>query len=153
MKSLFKLSLIFVFCISCTQEINLKEYMVSSWQTDYLKIEMYSHKNSDSLYVFEDNFSGSPAVIARSNYKKDGTFSAWYVTKDNKKESETTGNWFVKGDSLTVSYSAENDKLVTLSYYINLTEKGFTARSKHDWDNDGVKDDILLMKTRKIKLD
>ena len=40
-----------------------------------------------------------------------------------------------------------------VSYNIKETDEGFIAKSKYDWDEDGDFDDILTMKTKKIKLD
>ncbi len=151
-----KLKIPFVFLVaftllySCKKTDNtLESYLSQSWQTTYLKIEMNTHKNSDSLYVFEDKFEGNPDIIAQSKYKKDGTFSAWYLTKNGEKQSETDGKWFVKGDSLTISYTFDN-KLTKVSYFVTRIENGFRAESKSDWDNDGKMDDILIMKTKKL---
>ena len=38
--------------VSCSTDKNSKEFMVNSWQTTYLKIEMPTHQKSDSLNVY-----------------------------------------------------------------------------------------------------
>lgn len=56
----------------------------------------------------------------------------------------------VVGDSLQVSFFY-NNKEMKVSYKITKTEEGFMGESKYDWDNDGVADDFLTMKTKEIK--
>ena len=134
--------------VSCSTDKNSKEFMVNSWQTTYLKIEMPTHQKSDSLNIYEDN----PELIAQSNYKSDGTFTSWFLNKKGEKISESNGKWQVKEDSLFVQFFY-NGRDMKVSYHIKETDEGFIAKSKYDCDEDGDFDDILTMKTKKIKLD
>lgn len=146
-----KWSLLFVlFLLNCTDKKDLRQFMINSWQTTYIKIEMPTYNNSDSLYVYEDRFETKPTLIAQSQYHKDGTFSAWYLTQDGEKQSESKGVWEVQGDSLTVNYTYNNQEQ-HYSYHIQMMDSGFVASSLSDWDNDGKKDDLLLMKTKSVK--
>ena len=138
--------------VSCKQEQDLSEYMVTNWQTAYIKIEMPTAYGKDSLQVYEDDFSKNNATIAQSTYLKDGTFKAWYVKPDGTKAGESDGKWNVKGDSLFIEYIVAG-KLINPTYFIEKTEEGLLAKSKHDWDNDGEFDDILTMKSKKIKVE
>ena len=136
---------------ACKQEESLEKYMTKSWETNYLKIEMPTFENTDSLNVFEDKFDNNPIQVAQSKYNLDGTFTAWFLTNSNQKILETDGTWNVVGDSLQVSFSYNNNKEMKVSYKITKTEEGFMGESKYDWDNDGVADDFLTMKTKEIK--
>ncbi|AQS94700.1 hypothetical protein BXQ17_11720 [Polaribacter sp. BM10] len=135
---------------ACKQEEPLEKYMAKSWETNYLKIEMPTFENTDSLHVFEDKFDNNPIQVAQSKYNLDGTFTAWFLTNSNQKILETDGTWNVVGDSLQVSFFY-NNKEMKVSYKITKTEEGFIGESKYDWDNDGVADDFLTMKTKEIK--
>lgn len=135
---------------ACKQEESLEKYMAKSWETSYLKIEMPTFENTDSLNVFEDKFDNNPIQVAQSKYNLDGTFTAWFLTNSNQKILETDGTWNVVGDSLQVSFFY-NNKEMKVSYKITKTEEGFMGESKYDWDNDGVADDFLTMKTKEIK--
>lgn len=136
--------------VACKKEKSLETYMIASWQTTYLKLEMPTYEKSDSLYVFEDKFDKDPALIARSVYHKDGTFDAWFVNKEGEKISESDGNWFVKNDSLFVDFTYNNQN-IKVGYHIEKTSEGFLGKSVFDWDNDGAFDDFLTMKTKRIK--
>ena len=135
---------------SCNQEKSTKEYMTNSWETTYLKIDMKTYQKSDSTFVFEDDFKNNPPRRAQSKYKKDGSFSAWYINLKGEKKEESTGKWNVKKDSLFIEYFY-GGRAVKVSYHIEKTEKGFTGKSKYDWDEDGNFDDILIMKTKRIQ--
>lgn len=148
-------TILFVFGIlfaSCKQESALKKHMVDSWQTTYLKIDMPTFQKSDSTHVFEDKFENDPAIIAQSKYNSGGTFVAWYLNSEGDKLEETPGNWKVEGDSLFVEYNYDG-KNTKIAYHIKPTAEGFEGTSKYDWDEDGEFDDLLLMKTKRIKLE
>ena len=136
--------------ISTTKPL-LKDYLVGSWETTYLKIEYLTANETDSTAVFEDDFSAPNSGKAQSSYKSDGTFTAWFVQPDGKKVGETGGKWNTKGDSLFVNYPYLG-KQVQAWYAIKTTEEGFNGIATYDWDDDGVNDDTLLMKTKRIKL-
>ncbi|OAD46765.1 hypothetical protein [Polaribacter atrinae] len=137
---------------SCKPELSTKEFMVDSWETTYLKIEMYTVNKTDSLQVYEDKFDDNPELVAQSQYNNDGTFSAWFKNTKGEQISKAIGEWDVVGDSLKVSFNyGGRDKKV--SYLIKRTKEGFVGTSKYDWDEDGAFDDLLTMKTKRIKLD
>ena len=149
-KKSFFIAFFGILIVSCSQEKSTKEYMIDSWETTYLKIDMETYKKSDSIFVFEDDFKNNPPRRAQSTYNNDGTFSAWYVNQKGEKQGESTGKWDVKNDSLFIEYFyAGRD--VKVSYHIEKTAEGFTGKSKFDWDEDGDFDDILIMKTKRIK--
>ncbi len=127
----------------------LQKFMIGDWETSYIKITYPTYKKSDSTYVFEDDFSKPNSGKAQSTYKKDGTFSAWFLLANKKKVGETTGNWKTKGDSLHVDYQYQG-KQVQAWYAIQPTEKGFQGKVIYDWDDDTEFDDELLMKTKRL---
>ena len=129
---------------------SLNDFMIGNWQTEYIKIEMPTVNKSDSTSVFEDDFSKPNVGRAQSTYKNDGTFSAWFKQPDGKREGETSGMWKTKGDSLYVDYPYLG-KQVQAWYKIDETPEGFTGKVIYDWDNDGEFDDVLLMKSKRIK--
>jgi hypothetical protein len=136
--------------VTCKKEKSLKEYMTDSWETTYLKIEMPTVNNTDSLSVYVDEFDNNTEVIAQSKYNLDGTFSAWFVNQKGEKNSESKGVWSIKNDSLHIEYFyAGRD--VKVNYKVIKTDVGFDAVSLYDWDEDDVFDDLLLMKTKRIK--
>ena len=137
---------------ACKQEKKaaLNDYMVGSWQTEYIKIEMPTINKTDSTSVFEDNFSKPNTGRAQSTYKKDGTFKAWFQQPNGKKTGETNGYWKTKNDSLYVDYPYLG-KQVQAWYKITKTKEGFEGKVVYDWDNDGEFDDTLIMKTKRIK--
>ena len=139
-----------MFFVSCKPEKPLKEFIVDNWQTTYIKLEMPTYQKSDSLEVYEDKFEGNPEIIAQSKYNSDGTFSAWFVNKKGEHINNSEGKWNAVGDSLFVDFFY-NGKDVKASYYISITPEGFLGKSKYDWDEDGDFDDLLTMKTKRIK--
>ena len=149
-KTLFFLVLFGMLFASCEPDISTKDFMVDSWETTYLKIEMYSVNKSDSLQVYEDKFENNPDLLAQSKYNKDGTFSAWFKNKKGEQVSKSDGKWSVLEDSLTVEFNY-GGRDMKVSYHIKKTDTGFIGRSKYDWDEDGDFDDILTMKTKRLK--
>jgi len=150
--SFFIIALFGMLFVSCSSEKSTKEYMIDSWETSHLKIEMPTYQKSDSIYVFEDDFKNNPPRRAQSKYNRDGTFTAWYVNPENIKAGETNGQWSVKKDSLFIEYFYDG-KTVKVGYFIEKTEAGFQGTSKSDWDNDGENDDLLIMNTKRLELD
>lgn len=149
---LFIILFLGILFVTCTTEKSLKEYMIGSWQTTYLKLEMPTYENSDSLQVYEDKFDKNPELIAQSKYNENGTFSAWFINKKGERLSDSEGKWSVKNDSLFVEFFYDNRQM-KVGYYITKTEEGFLGKSTYDWDNDGKFDDFLTMKTKRIKTD
>ncbi len=146
--------LILILMLSCktsSKENELAQYMLGGWETQYLKIEMPTVNKTDSLSVFEDDFSKPNAGKAQSKYNKDGTFSAWFTLANGEKIDETKGLWSTKGDSLFVDYQYAG-KQVKAWYLITKTSEGFDGKVIYDWDNDGEFDDKLFMKTKRIVL-
>jgi len=138
-----------ILIVSCNQEKSTKEYMINSWETTYIKIDMKTYQKTDSTFVFEDDFKNNPPRRAQSNYKKDGTFSAWYINQKGEKNGESPGKWKVEKDSLFIEYFY-GGRDVKVSYLIEKTEEGFVGKSTFDWDGDGDFDDFLIMKTKRI---
>lgn len=138
--------------MSCEPELSTKDFMVDSWETTYLKIEMYTVNKTDSLQVYEDKFDDNPELVAQSKYNKDGTFSAWFKNKKGVQVSRADGKWDVIGDSLKVAFTY-GGRDMKVSYHITKTNEGFIGKSKYDWDEDGDYDDLLTMKTKRIKID
>lgn len=148
-KSFLFVVLFGILLASCNQEKSIKEYMIDSWETTYLKIDMKTYQNSDSTFVFEDKFLNNPPRRAQSKYNKDGTFSAWFINPKGEKKGESKGKWNVKNDSLFVSFFY-GGRDVNVGYLIEKTTEGFVGKSTYDWDEDGAFDDFLIMKTKRI---
>jgi len=89
---------------ACSKEKSINNFMLDSWQTTYLKIEMNTVNTTDSLQVYEDKFENNPELIAQSKYNKDNTFSAWFKNQKGEKISPSKGTWSVVNDSLFVEY-------------------------------------------------
>lgn len=134
-----------------TQQKDLNQFMVDSWQTSFIKITMPTHMGSDTTSVYEDKFTKKNTFLAQSVYRNDGTFEAWYLSPKGERKNRTTGQWQASGDSLNLSY-VFNKKDVRVHYQITETNEGFEGVSVSDWDNDGVKDDTLIMRTKRIDL-
>jgi hypothetical protein len=133
-------------------EKTLKEYMVDSWETTYLKIEMPTFYQTDSIRVIEETYDENSARRAQSIYNADGTFSAWFVDGQGEDTGQTSvGEWDVKGDSLYISFVYQGRDM-QVRYFIEKTTEGFYGRSIYDWDNDGEFIDTLQMKTKRIVL-
>lgn len=151
-KFIFFTFILGTFFVACKQEKkSLNNFMIGSWQTEYIKIEMPTVNKTDSTSVFEDDFSKPNVGRAQSTYKKDGTFSAWFKQPDGKKVGKTNGTWKTKGDSLYVYYPYLG-KQVQVWYLITKTKLGFTGKVIYDWDNDKEFDDTLIMKSKRIEL-
>lgn len=150
LKSIFYFTIFGMLFVACKNEKSLEDYMVTDWQTSYIKIEMPTAYGKDSLQVYEDDFSKEKAILAQSSYKKDGRFTAWYIRPDGSKAGESDGKWKIKGDSLFVEYTHQG-KVIKPSYHVEKTIEGLLAKSKHDWDNDGEFDDFLTMRLIDLK--
>jgi len=135
--------------VSCSQEKTTEEYLIDSWETTYLKIDMPTYQKSDSTVVFEDEFLNNPPRRAQSKYHKDGTFSAWFINQKGEKQGGSTGKWKVKNDSLFVEFFY-GGRDVKVGYLIEKTTGGFIGKCIYDWDVDGEFDDVLLMRTKRI---
>lgn len=134
------------------KEKTLKEYMVDSWETTYLKIEMPTFYNTDSLRVIEETYDENSARRAQSIYNADGTFSSWFINSFGEDTGQTSvGEWDVKGDSLYISFVYQGRDM-KVRYFIEKTPEGFNGRSIYDWDDDGEFIDTLQMKTKRIVL-
>lgn len=149
-KALFFLAFILII-LSCKKKDTLQEYMIGSWETTYIRIEMPTFMKSDSTNIFEDTFDNNPTRIVQSTYNKDGSFSTWSLNQEKKKYGESKGTWNIKGDSLYIEFFYDG-RNVKEAYQIQKIENGFQGKSKYDWDNDGEFDDNLLMKTKKLVL-
>lgn len=136
--------------VSCKKEPTLQEYMIDSWQTTYLKIEMPTVNKTDSLSLYEDKFDNNPDRIAQSKYNPDGTFTAWFINKQGIKDSKSNGTWSVNQDTLHIAYFYLG-RNVKVAYKVTKTNEGFNATSIYDWDDDGEIDDTLTMKTKRLK--
>lgn len=131
---------------------NLDKFMQSSWQTSYIKITMPTHTGTDTMFIFEDSFKSANSIKAQSIYLANHTFEAWYLSSEGEQLNKTSGQWNTKGlDTLILSYTY-NDRIVEVNYFIQPEKDGFLGRSIHDWDNDGIKDDTLIMKSKRIQL-
>lgn len=140
-----------IFLMACNNDKNLDVFMVDSWQTTYLKIEMPTYKKSDSLEIYEDKFDKKTSLFAQSTYHADGTFSAWFINQKGEKIANSSGKWHTQGDSLNVHFFY-NGKQMEIQYKITKTSEGFIGNSTYDWDEDGDLDDLLTMKTKRIQL-
>ena len=80
----FKISIVIcafgILFASCKKETTMQEYMVGNWQTKYINLQMPTYQKSDSIHIIEDDFSNENSTLAQSVYKKDSTFTAWYLT-------------------------------------------------------------------------
>lgn len=150
MKKVLFLSIFTISLFACQQKRNLEQNMLGSWETTFINIKMPTANQSDSLRTYQDDFSQPNAIKAQSNYKKDSTFTAWYQNGNNK-QNESEGKWHCKQDSLFVEYDYQG-RTVKTGYKITITKEGFQAKSIYDWDNDGEKDDTLLMRSKRIRL-
>lgn len=131
----------------------LNDFMLGSWQTTYLKVEMLTANGTDSTKVYEKDFSKKEDILAQATYHKNGTFLAWYVQPNGKKTGKAQGNWKAVNDSLFITYTVEG-RIGNFNpiYKIKQTDNGFKATSVYDWDKDGKKDDTLIMKSKRIEL-
>ena len=132
-----------------SKENDLSRFMIGDWETSYIKIDMPTVNKSDSLSIFEDDFSAPNSGKAQSSYLPDGTFKAWFKKTDGTRVDETDGLWHVKDDSLFVKYDYRG-KQVNARYLIKRHADGFDGTVIYDWDNDGEHDDTLFMKTKRI---
>ncbi|WP_442264999.1 hypothetical protein ACSIGC_11680 [Tenacibaculum sp. ZS6-P6] len=134
-----------------TQQKSLNDFMIGKWETQYIKIEYNTFQKADSSYIFEDDFSTPNSGKAQSEYLNNGTFSAWFKQSDNTKVGVTSGKWKTNGnDSLYVDYLYLG-KQVQVWYTIEQKENQFKGIVTYDWDNDGEKDDKLIMKSKRIQ--
>lgn len=148
---IFLMAVLFLSC-SSPKKNKLKNFMIGSWQTEYMRIEMPTADNTDSLSVYEERFSKRNVYKAQAAYNKNGTFLAWYRSYKGEKSAETFGDWHVKGDSLYVDYFYHG-KQVKAWYLIKKTKMGFDGKMVYDWDEDGKFDDTLFVKNKRIILD
>lgn len=150
MKNIIYLWLSF-FCLSaCKTEFNLKKYMVGSWETTYIKVITTKNK-LDETQVYEDDFKKPQSVKAQSTYYDNGSFKAWYIMPNGEKKGETLGKWQCANDTLKVNYKY-NGRTIKAKYKVEKTKNGFKAKSIYDWNNNGIANDTLYMKSKKIEI-
>lgn len=133
-----------------SQKTGLNDFMVGTWETEYISIKYKTYQKSDSTYTFEEDFSNQQLGKAQSIYKNDGTFSSWFLTSEGEKAGLTHGKWNSKKDSLFIDYTY-GGRDVKAWYSIKQTPKGFEGNVTYDWDNDGEYDDALFMITKRLK--
>lgn len=145
MKKIVGIVCLSLLMISC--EKSLETYMVGKWESAYVDFRFQKEDGKVEQFTVDFNNENDPRakVKAFSEYKPDGTFSAYYQNEKGKKIEPATGVWEVVNDSLHVQYNQ-----VDAMYKIIPTSYGFEAYSHYDFDHNG-KVDTLFMKSKRIK--
>lgn len=152
MKNFLVIFLFALYCFSgCKNNSEyLQNFLQNKWETTFIEIKMPTHNQSDSLFIYKDNFEKEGAVKAQSIYHNDFTFESWYMLPNGRKHGQTNGKWSINGSILTVRYFY-GSRQINAEYSIKTTKYGFKAKSVYDWDNDGEQDDTLFMQAKQIQ--
>lgn len=150
MRNTIVVILLVALVFSCEKKSKLHNYMINKWQTTYIKVEMLTYTNSDSTSINEEFFTATNAIVPQSEYYEDGTYKSWYLNPNGGVIGEINGNWTADENNLYLEYEFANNP-INITYKVTKTGEGFNAHSINDWDFDGVKDDTLYMKVKRLK--
>lgn len=145
--------LLMVLLSGCTapEKESLKEYVVGSWETAYMKVVIPTLNNTDSVSVLEYDYNKLELGKTKTNYLKDGTFVSWFQLSNGEKAGNVKGKWTTKKDTLLLDFYTLGKQIqVKVGYLITKTPEGFNGKSIYDYDKDGKLDDTLFVKEKRI---
>jgi hypothetical protein len=154
MKIAFLLLLIIILsCSTYNKESSLTSELAGEWRNTYLKVEMNSYQNQDTLVVMIADTSNWEAVIGlkpiRTFFLEDGTYhSDHYSLKDSLLFS-AKGSWKMESDTLVMDEVSPAMATYRLKTVINQNEVEFAGHL--DFDEDGRADDFYVGKQRRIQ--
>lgn len=128
------------------------EAVVGTWYAE--KMEYTLNFETDSAkkviksmddFAKENGLSGVVAV-----YKSDFTFVSSFLDLQGKPGYTEEGEWYSKNDSVFVIYTTEEVK-DTQAYSFQLSGRTGEFKAILDYDQDGFKDDFLILNSRKEK--
>ena len=145
----FSICFLLINCKSEKKEVIINSFMVGKWQTKSISIKFPTHKSSDSTHVMREVFTQTSDKLPQSEYFNNGTFNAWFLDINDEKLEMTSGKWSIQNDTLFTMYTYLG-KEISPQYTVKESKGTLKLSSIYDWDEDGVKDDVLYMISKKI---
>ncbi|MEI6865476.1 hypothetical protein [Flavicella sp.] len=149
--------LIAVVSVSCASEDEkMVKYLTGNWETVYLKFELPTYQNRDTLVVYDIDFANpdDPRAQQRgksfTTYNSDGTFKSWAEKNNLPFGRRTEGKWRATKDSLFWDFEQRSGKVLTVSFGLKQIENGYAITGLQDVDNDGKKDDTVYLETVRL---
>ncbi|MEZ4978197.1 MAG: hypothetical protein R2772_02770 [Chitinophagales bacterium] len=165
MKNILLLVMVIFFysCKENVKELNIEEVneeqlkapeidmaMVGIWYSNVLDIVFdFDSDSAKQIVVLKKDFPEKLGIAeVEAIYKEDGSFSSSYFGLDGTILQTEEGTWYAKGDSLYIAYFSEGIEK-TFAYHYEVKELEGVFTSLMDWDQDGSKDDRLILKSLK----
>lgn len=157
MKQLVFLLIVQLF-FSCEGKKNeTKDLLTGAWQNTYMKIEMNSYKDKDTLSILEvdeSNWEKKMGIKSITTcYKADGTYNSEHRNLQDSIVYNPAGKWEIIGDSLFMRDTFPEAGL-NYKYKLSISKKGDKVTAEfwgiEDFDQDGKKDDVYYGKQKKI---
>ena len=149
MKPVFFLLLLLAACSSSrTSKTNrLASELVGEWRNTYLKITMFTHRNSDSTHVMEVTSANWEEKLkiqpVRTFFRSNGTYNSEHRNLKDSIFYNPAGYWKVVGDSIFMTDTFPK-RGISYAYQLSITDNFATFRGVEDFDRDGKKDDAYM---------
>lgn len=122
--------------------------MLGTWNSNVLDIVLdFSTDSAKKILVLKEEFPEKLGISqVEAIYRADGSFSSSYFAIDGSIYQTEEGTWYALGDSLIIEYDSEGVKN-TFVYHYEVLEAYGIFTTLMDWDQDGKKDDRLILKS------
>lgn len=140
----------FVFFISCNTEKKqaenkeLTSRIIGEWRSVYMKLNMNSFRNSDSLKVFEVSENSWEEKMnikpIRTIFRKNGTYNSEHWNLSDSLIYNPAGRWVIYGDTILMTDTFPS---IAEAYRYKVVFKDSLVEfyGKEDLDHDGLNDD------------
>lgn len=141
--------ILLVILFSQCKEVADSDAIVGTWYSESIEtIWNYGSDSAQSELVLVENF---PELYQISDvisvYNPDSTFSSTYYGIDGEDMGTDKGLWYLEQDSIKVIYGPVG-QVDTFTYAYSLEGNTGTFEILRDRDNDGLKDDYIILVSR-----
>lgn len=161
----FLIVCIFLILLSCKQKeavseviheenviVNVEEKMLGEWNNTLMHITYDIGTDSMRDYSITKATMAEKMKLSNIEYRmyEDGRFYSEFVLLDGSILKSESTNWYVNGDSAYITQTPYNETL-TIAYGYEANGDDYTLKAIHDWDNDGNRDDLMILEFVKVK--
>ena len=155
MKLLFVLTFVVTSC--ATEDEKMQRYLVGNWETVFVKLEMPSYMNKDTIVEYDIDFANPDDPRAQTqgkpmtSFNLDGTFTTWAELNNRATGRKTSAKWRATKDSLFYDImDSKTNKSFTVSFGLEKIEDGYATKRLVDQDRDGAIDDMIYIETVRL---
>lgn len=128
------------------------EAVVGTWNAEKMEYTLnFETDSAEKVVKTMDDFAKENKMSGvRATYKSDFTFVSSFLDLDGKAAYTEKGEWFSKNDSVYVVYTT-GEVIDTQAYSFELNGRSGQFKAILDYDQDGFKDDFLILDSKKEK--